>query len=318
MTRDSWPAPDRGAGAAPAGGATPAAAGRRPKVLVFDIDGVRRDKLREADTPHLDALAARGRLGPTLTHDPDVHGAVTSSGPGHSTLLTGVWPDKHLVADNRIDPNALGHYPDVLTRLGGLRPELATFAVGDWPPLIDQIIGSPTVKLLVDYDDGSGPSASSTRRIADWVIQQLVMGDPGLGYVYFLDCDHTAHHFGALSDEYLRAIHEVDAAIGTILEAVRARPGYDDEDWLFLAVTDHGHVDAGGHGGSEPEVRQIWSLVSGGDAPVASGPAGAGVRMVDVAPTVLHHLGVEIDPAWGLDGTAAVPLHPEPADRVTS
>src|SRR5690606_31906406 len=38
------------------------------KVLILDLDGVRLDKLREADTPNIDALAKEGRFGPTMTH----------------------------------------------------------------------------------------------------------------------------------------------------------------------------------------------------------------------------------------------------------
>lgn len=271
----------------------------RRKVLLFDLDGVRPDKLRAARTPNLDALAAVGRFGLAWTHDLDA--APTVSGPGHSNVLTGVWPDKHQVRDNNIVPNALADFPDFLTRLRSVRPELSTFAVGDWPPLIEQIIATPHAKALFPYEDNG--SAESGRLVLEWARVALAEHNPDVAYVYFVHVDSAGHSFGGASPEYISAIEEVDRAVGVLLETVRTRPTYDDEEWLFVATTDHGHTDVGGHGGSEPEVRQIWTLAAGGGLGV--GPSQA--SMVDVVPTVLAHLGVEVDPAWKLDGTPIEP-----------
>lgn len=71
------------------------------KVLIIGIDGCRFDALQSADTPQLDQLIADG------CYDPDCHivgeryqGNDTISGPGWSSILTGVWADKHGVNDN--------------------------------------------------------------------------------------------------------------------------------------------------------------------------------------------------------------------------
>lgn len=267
----------------------------RRKVLLLDLDGVRLDKLRAAATPNLDALVAAGSFGPAWTHDVDV--APTVSGPGHSNVLTGVWPDKHQVTDNDIEPNDLPGYPDFLTRLRSLRPELSTFAVGDWPPLIERIIATPHVKRLHRYDENG--AAESLRRSLAWAKTALTERNPDVGYVYFVHVDTEGHRFGGASAEYLAAIEEVDRAVGELVTAVRSRPTYGDEDWLFLVATDHGHTETGGHGGPEPEVRAIWTLAAGGDVPRGTSTA----TMVDFVPTALTHLGIEIDPAWKLDGT---------------
>lgn len=265
------------------------------KVLILDLDGVRLDKLREARTPNLDELAAGGRFGPTQTHGIDV--APTVSGPLHSNILTGVWPDKHKVTDNNIEPNDLASYPDLLTRLSEVRPELSTFAVGDWPPLLKQVINTPTVKALHPYTD-DGSKASALRTLA-WAREALTNQNPDVGYIYFIHADKTGHDVGGAAPEYLAAIEDLDDWIGAIVMAVRTRPTYADEQWLTIITTDHGHLDAGGHGGDEPEVRQIWTLLHGGDLT----PGTSEARMVDLAPTVFSHLDVEIDPAWKLEGT---------------
>lgn len=264
------------------------------KVLVVDIDGVRRDKVREASTPNLDALAARGVFSPTLTHSTTM--APTVSGPLHSTILTGVWADKHQVTGNDIEPNDLASYPDLLTRLRTVRPELSTCAVGDWPPLLESVIAAPWVKALHPY--GEDGSKASALRTVDWAREALAERNPDVVFTYFIRVDDAGHRHGGTSPEYLAAIEEVDAWVGTLLDAVRARPTYAAENWLYVVATDHGHLDAGGHGGDEPEVRQIWSIVAGDRV----GPGEEEVRMVDLAPTILAHLGVETDPAWNLDG----------------
>lgn len=266
------------------------------KVLILDLDGVRLDKLHEANTPNFDALAAEGQFGPTMTHGIDL--APTVSGPLHSNVLTGVWPNKHRVTDNDIVPNDLATYPDLLTRLGKIRPDLSTFAVGDWPPLLKLVINAPKVKVLHPYTD-AGSKASALRTLA-WAREALTLQDPDVGYIYFIHADAVGHAVGGVAPEYRTAIEELDDWIGMIVEAVRERPTFGQEDWLIIVTTDHGHLDAGGHGGDEPEVRQIWTLLH------AAGlePGVSEARMVDLAPTVYAHLGVEIESAWDLDGTS--------------
>ncbi|NEE04748.1 alkaline phosphatase family protein [Phytoactinopolyspora halotolerans] len=274
------------------------------KVLILIFDGVRWDKLHEARTPNIDALAAGGQLGRTMTYDPDEYSALTVSGPGHSTLLTGVWPDKHRVLSNAIEPNELDRFPDVLTRLRSVRPDLSTFAIGDWPPLMEQIIDAPHVKILFPSNEGSGEGASSARQIIAWTSETLSRHNPDVGYVYLILADVAGHRFGGASAAYIEAIEQLDREVGTLVHAVRARATYDQEDWLILSATDHGHLDEGGHGGGEPEVREIWTLAVGGD--IRPSPVGgAGMAMVDIVPTALRHLGIDVDPAWQLDGTAA-------------
>ncbi|MEU3859711.1 alkaline phosphatase family protein [Streptomyces sp. NPDC028722] len=74
------------------------AAAKTPKVLVIGLDGTLLSRIRDADTPHLDALMAGGPTAPSsICANPF---APTLSGPGWSTIITGVWPDKHNVKDN--------------------------------------------------------------------------------------------------------------------------------------------------------------------------------------------------------------------------
>ena len=78
-----------------------------PKVLVIGIDGIRPDVLMHVNTPNIDELAAEGFLSNhARTGYPSV------SGPGWSSMLNGVWPDKHGVTDNSFEGERYNDFPD--------------------------------------------------------------------------------------------------------------------------------------------------------------------------------------------------------------
>ena len=84
----------------------------KSKVLLIGIDGVRPDVMAEVPTPNLDALAGGGRfITDAQTTTPSV------SGPAWSSMLTGVWPDKHGVTDNEFTGKRYDEFPDFLTRI---------------------------------------------------------------------------------------------------------------------------------------------------------------------------------------------------------
>ena len=68
----------------------------------------------------------------------------------------------------------------------------------------------------------------------------------------------------------------------------------------LFGILDHGRRADGGHGGDSPMEMTTFILVSGPGA--AIGTPSQDTFIVDVAVTALTHLGIEIDPAWGLDG----------------
>lgn len=282
--------------AAEAGGATPT-----PKVLVIGIDGVRADVLAEVPTPHLDGLKEGG----TFT-DRARTGLPTVSGPGWSSFLTGVWPDKHGVTDNTFEGKRYDAFPDFLTRIEEVRPELNTFAVADWLPLVRADDGRPTISdrvnvkhVLDGYELGWAEADSMATELA---VRHIRESDPDAMFVYLGDPDETSHRTGSIGAEYRAAIARADEQVGRLLDAARARPTYAQERWLVVVSTDHGRTAEGGHGGDTPEERTIFFLVGG---PGASGePPPDSVGIVDVAVTALTHLGISIDPAWELDGRA--------------
>jgi predicted AlkP superfamily pyrophosphatase or phosphodiesterase len=268
------------------------------KVLVIGLDGVRPDVLAEVSTPNIDALIAGGAFNGRVETQ-----AQTVSGPGWSSILTGVWPEKHKVTSNDFSGNDYASYPDFLTRLEQIDAAFTTFAVVDWLPLGSEASGGPLIsdeidaKLTFDGDE-IGYAAADSQSVAA-AIRFLGNQDPDAAFVYIGYPDIAGHEHGGRSPEYNASIALADAQVGQLLQGVRARPTFAQEDWLILVTTDHGHRDEGGHGGLTPEEKTVFYLASGRST-VRATPGDA--NLVDVAVTALAHLGVEIDPTWGLDG----------------
>jgi predicted AlkP superfamily pyrophosphatase or phosphodiesterase len=271
----------------------------RPKVLIIGLDGARPDVLARVNTPRIDSLIAAGAYtGSART------GLPTVSGPGWSSMLIGVWPEKHGVTSNDFSSNRYDLYPNILSRVESLRPELNTMAAADWLPLVAPVDGGPLIgddidaKIVIDgYDIGW---LEADRRIVDSATVLLREADPDLAFVYLGSPDEASHEAHSIGVEYQDAIAMADVLVGRLLDAVRARPTYPGEDWLVLMSTDHGRRADGDHGGDTPEERTIFLLASGPSVQPGAIPDSA--RVVDVAVTALAHLGVPIDEAWALDG----------------
>lgn len=276
-------------------------ADRTPKVIVIGIDGVRPDVLGEVSTPNIDALIAEGSFSVrTRTTTPSV------SGPGWSSMLTGVWPEKHGVTNNDFTGRRYDEYPDFLTLIERIRPELSTFAAADWLPLMEIDGGSPTLSDSIDVRiplDGYVTGwAEGDLQVMASTIQHLSVDNPDALFVYLGNPDETSHEHQSIGEEYREAIAMSDGQVGRIIEAIRARPTFRAENWLVLVSTDHGRTAEGGHGGDSPQEMMTFFLASGPGA--TRGTPTEDTFIVDVAVTALTHLGIAIDPTWGLDGSA--------------
>jgi predicted AlkP superfamily pyrophosphatase or phosphodiesterase len=117
------------------------------------------------------------------------------------------------------------------------------------------------------------------------------------------DMDHAGHShtYGPQSPAYMESMETVDQQVGVIVDAMRKRPNFAKEDWLVLVTADHGGLNKG-HGGQTPEERTIFIVANG---------SGYVHKVVDsewgyvaIPPTVLRHLGIPVDPAWGWESAA--------------
>ncbi len=288
---------------------------RHGRVLVVGMDGLRYDRLtREPSTaPVLHSLMATGAHGTSLLpygepdgraeHGPSAGMAYTDSGPGWSSILTGVWPDRHGVTGNDFKGADYARYPDFLTRAATARPGLRTAAAVSWPALVRRGTLGRAIGRRRRYNGESRGYDTADRRVARTALRWLTRHDPDVMFVYFGATDEAGHATGPLSPAYDQALLAQDAHLGRLLEAIDARrsdPAHADEHWTVLVTTDHGHLDTGGHGGDTHAEREVFVILAEPGMP--GGTRLDTPRLVDIAPTVLDRLGIPVDPAWGLQG----------------
>ncbi|WP_395737316.1 alkaline phosphatase family protein [Prosthecobacter sp.] len=305
-------------------------AGRR--VLFIGVDGCRADALQAAMerglAPQLKGMCesemglftrkfyAGGELGAT-THQPTV------SGPGWSSLLTGVWADQHGVTNNRFIGGRFQTYAHFMRRIKEVKPRAFCASFADWPPIHDFIADGSRLgdADFLDVKFTRTPDAArhfvdnpeKDIEVRDAALDTLSSGNPDVMFVYFGQVDEVGHgaidsraSFSPDSSLYLNAISHVDSHIGELLRAMRARPQFKDENWLVLITTDHGGR-GNSHGGDSEEERNIWLAAHGADLPrekLQQQPT----PQTALVPMIYQHLGIQSRPEW----TPAPPVAKKP------
>jgi hypothetical protein len=201
-----------------------------------------------------------------------------------ASLATGVAPDSH-----RLIQPGLGFLPRV-SRLRPVARELsrrgvpADVVIAEVPtaalPVIWTLASAAGVRRLLP----AGRRARDTATAADWIASE-----PGAGlvFVYLPDCDTTGHEHGWMSDPYLEAAAEVDAAIGVLSRRV--------DEALVVVVADHGGggVLATEHHHPHP-VNERIPLVLGGPGVAREHRLEGPVSLLDVSATALWWFGVPV------------------------
>lgn len=260
--------------------------GGKGGVLVIGVDGVRFDALGETETSPIAALGRDGFLVPV----PIDEGTPTWSGPCWATIATGVTVAEHAIMGNDFTGHRLAEYPDFLTL--ATRAGHSTFlAVSGWPPLATTRDGGPLFAevtrrefLPVPPADHDDPAAWDQNDDGVMIAAaRALSGDapPEVSFVYLGAVDITGHVQG-VGARYRAAVREADRRVGRLVGAVRDRA--DGADWTIVVVTDHGHLDAGGHGGREPEVATAWAAAAG--PTIVPGAPPVITRHIHVAPLV--------------------------------
>ena len=225
----------------------------------------------------------------------------TVSGPGWSTMLTGVWTDRHGVTGNG-SSFTNGDYvnnPAYLATVKAAIPTLSTASYVYWPPIENNVIapigndGDPTndVNFHASYSNDVNAVNAAVAGISN------VGGlDPDVVFISVDLVDGAGHSCGSSGACYAQAVATADGFVGQTLAAIANRPDFANEDWQIVITADHGHRASGGHGGQSDLERTIPFIVASQNANQGNFPTVVtqGVSHADAAPTILDHFGVTI------------------------
>ena len=224
------------------------------RVLIIGIDGCRPDAILAADTPNMDKLMANA------TYSLDARCLfTTSSGPGWTSMLSGVWQDKHGVQDNSYSGSSFINYPHFFKHIEDVDSENRTVSIVQWNPINDNMASRDADEVI---------NGETDENVKSHVVHELSNNNPTALFVQLSNVDFAGHATGFTPNnpDYIGAIETVDTQIGTIVAAVKARKNYNKENWLILLSTDHGGLGTT-HGGPSDEERTIFVIASGDNVP---------------------------------------------------
>ncbi len=215
----------------------------------------------------------------------------TSSGPGWSTLLTGVWVDQHGIPNNSGQPiNA--EIDSLFERVDAGIEDAVIASVVNWAPINEQYFAREAGLLdepaVIDFVISGLPDADVAATTADLITTE----GPDFTFVQLDETDAVGDALG-FGEEYDQALIKAAAEVGQIIDAVEAREAANpDEDWIVLISTDSGRDGALGlrDGGQEPSQKRTF-IASTEPLAVFDAP----VPATSAAPTVLDHLGIPFE-----------------------
>lgn len=246
---------------------------RPTHVIVVSLDGTRPDAILQAETPNLQALAARGGADWEAT---TVLPSATL--PAHTSMLTGLSVEQHGVEYNSMPSGCpVIEAPTFLT-LAEEAGYKTAFVTGKEKLCIYR------QSETMDYTF----AREGDRSVVDRVLE-LLDQDYDVIFTHLPNPDFFGHSTGWMSDTYINELNSTDYQVGRILEKLDEL-GLTGET-LVIVTADHGGHDLE-HGSDRPEDIHIPWIIAGPG--VSAGTELNNVSVMDTAPTVLWALGLPI------------------------
>lgn len=235
-------------------------------VRVILIDGLSEGVGRE-----LPALTRICRAGLTLRVDV---GFPSVSLPVQHALWTGAWQNQSgvMFEIKQMPRPVFESLPELVTRRGA-----GAVAVAESHR---QIVAS------FPFSSVKAPDGKQTMTEQDLLREALeaARSSAALVLVHTLAVDEAGHDWGAADPRYRQAAARSNRLLARIWS--ERRP-----DWTVLALSDHGHLDVGGHGGIEPEVQWIRACLAGPG--IEAGSSGV-ANIVDLNRVLAARLNVAV------------------------
>jgi len=229
------------------GGRNAAGKADSPYLVLISIDGFSPDYLSIYPTPALDRIAASGVRAESLR---PVFPSLTF--PNHYSIATGLYPSEHGIVSNRFPGDARDSWYMLSDRSAvedgrgdGGEPIWVAAEKHGLVSAAYFFVGTEAAIQGVrpshwNSFDASVPAGERVARVVEW-LQWPDDRRPHLITLYFEHVDTAGHDFARGSPELARAVAEVDANIGRLLDAI-ADQGLAGEVNV-LVVSDHGQAN---------------------------------------------------------------------------
>lgn len=246
------------------------------RVVFVLIDALRADTAQNADVmPNLNRLRLQGASATSHSRPPSY------SEPGYAVLLTGAWPDLSDGPAVNVDYENIPVFTQDNLFSAAKRAGLKTAVSGYY--WFEKLIPQNAVDQSF-YTPGEDRTAD--RAVVDAAWPWLVDGSAQLVLIHIDQVDYAGHHEGGpQAPGWNEAAQRADGLLAEIAAQL------DLSQDTLLVTSDHGQIDAGGHGGDDPVVLvEPFVLIGAGVKPGSY----ADIQMADIAPTLAALLGANI------------------------
>lgn len=253
-------------------------------VVLIMVDGLRPDALKQAKAPALEGLIKRGSF--TLKAQ-TVTPSLTL--PAFTSMLTGLPVEAHGVDWNDYEPQR-GYLkaPTVF--------EIATFNGSKWGAAFiqkEKLLHATKQdrRLALHVCSVNEPGCTAKKIAADVINAYKTSTDstkPALFLIHFAEADTAGHAEGWMSKPYLKAVEDIDRAIGALIKGFKELGLY--ERTTFIVSADHGGHGTT-HGTAAPEDMTIpW--IAAGPGIKAGHEIKQPVSLMDTPATVMRAFGI--------------------------
>ncbi|MDY5948495.1 MAG: alkaline phosphatase family protein [Oscillospiraceae bacterium] len=243
---------------------------KEKKAIIIGFDGGRLDGTAYvAENGGFDAMLSGGAkayisyCGGANYPAPTVQ--ATSTAPGWCSILTGKWGTENGVSDNGISKS--NDYLTLLTTLiqSGKADKTAFYTT--WGGhFIDE---NSTYINEKRYCEENGINAAfvkceSQEEIHAKTLEDIARDDCSDFIFPIYEFPDSAGHdtgFSTFNPEYQKAMYDNDIYAGEVIEAIKARKNYENEDWLIILTSDHGGFVTS-HGGITIQERMTFIVIN--------------------------------------------------------
>jgi hypothetical protein len=244
------------------------------KVIIIVVDGMRKERFQEANTPFLDHLKETGT---EYTNMETVYPARTVV--CFSSMFTGTYPFEHGIKSNMVWKLGI-KVESIFDSLRKVNKKGRMLGIAHLVDAFGKDVETVTAVMKNDVAD---------QKIMEGAKRIMSGQDPDLFIVQLIGTDQTGHSRGVLYNEYIEKIEEADHLIKDFVDWLKANGKMENTTLMICA--DHGQADGiGGHGHLDEGERYVPFFMNGPHI-----KAGHKVEekqsLVSVAPTLAYLLG---------------------------
>jgi arylsulfatase A-like enzyme len=266
-------------------------------IVLISVDGLGHRFITKEDAPFLKVIMKKGV---SLDLARTIYPSITL--PSHTSMLTGVSPEKHGIDWNSYQPQRVHNgniqIPTIFDLAKKNNLSTAMLVGKEKFKHLGRIKPDPGLKVSssasVDYFEFE--DSNNEAYFSEKAVNILKNQKPDLFFIHFRHPDITGHSQGWGSLMQKQAIKAVDLGISKIYQAMSAK----NSKSVMIVTADHGG-HKGGHGGcSSSDLSIPWIAYSESINPL--GETYYLQKTFDTASTVAELLGLSVPGEWGWDG----------------